>query len=245
MQLLVSQGDWGEGRPEIIEKLLWDTASHLHRLLRCPFQGTIHVQPESPTIAPMILFRASTAAPYIILLSARDRRWAQFAYQFSHEFCHVLSGYQRLEGNPNNWFHEAICELAAVFTLRRMAEQWSSQPPFPNWADYAAALRDYWQDRLSRQETQLSQGVTLRSWLSSNEQSLRNDRYQRQENALVAYVLLPIFESNPEGWNAIRNFPTSSGSVAEYLLDWYSSVDPEDKDFIARLADAFGYTIAT
>ena len=63
--------------------------------------------------------------------SARDRKWAKFGYQFSHEFCHVLSNYENLKANPNNWFHEAICELASVFTLRRMAERWPTHPPYP------------------------------------------------------------------------------------------------------------------
>ena len=138
--------------------------------------------------------------------------WSQFAYQFSHEFCHVLSNYENLKANPNNWFHEAICELASVFTLRRMAERWRTHPPYPNWADYVAAkLRDYSEKTLSRQEVQLPEGVTLQSWLSSQEESLRKGEYQREKNDLVAYALLPIFENTPEGWNAIRNFPTSSG----------------------------------
>ena len=32
-------------------------------------------------------------------------------------------------------FTRLLCELASVFTLRRMAEGWPSSPPYPNWAD--------------------------------------------------------------------------------------------------------------
>ena len=44
MQLHVQQADWGDARLNDIETLLNDTASHLNRLLRTPFQGTICVR---------------------------------------------------------------------------------------------------------------------------------------------------------------------------------------------------------
>jgi hypothetical protein len=101
----------------------------------------------------------------------------------------------------------------------------------------------YAQDRLSRQEVQLPAGVTLQTWLSSHEEELRKDPYQRDMNALVAYALLPIFENEPKGWNAVGAFPSSSEVIAYYLSEWYSSADSADKPFVARLSDALGYTI--
>ena len=244
MQLRVLQADWGDARLDDIEILLKDVASHLNQLLRTPFDGTICVKPSPPEQPPRALYRTSPDKPFVIWLTARNRRWHQFAYQFSHEFCHVLSGYENLEGNPNNWFHEAICELASVFTLRCMAKRWPTHPPYPNGASYAKVLEKYWQERLSRQEV-LPEGMTLQSWLVLHEEALRKDEYQREKNALVAYALLPIFETIPEGWNAIRNLPNSSGNLADYFVDWHSAVDPVDKAFVARLSNAFDYAIAT
>ena len=43
--------------------------------------------------------------------------WNQYAYQFDMNSVMWLSGYEDLAGNPNNWFHETICELASMFTL--------------------------------------------------------------------------------------------------------------------------------
>ena len=245
MQLYVSKTDWGAAQPNDIEKLLKDTASHLNRLLRNPFEGIIYIKSFPPNEDPLTAYRRSSKNPFCIYLSVRDRDWCRFAYQFSHEFCHVLSDYERLKDNPNNWFHEAICELASVFTLRRMAERWLTDPPYPNWADYAKTLKRYLQDLLSPPEVQLPEGVTLQAWLSSHEETLRRDRYRRKKNALVAYVLLPIFESTPAGWNAIRSLPSSSGCLQEYFVDWHSSVDPENKTFVAHLSNVFGYTIGT
>ena len=240
MQLHISQSDWGNAQIDNIASLLKDTASHLNRLLRTPFEGTIYVAPSPPGKPPRALYRPSLDAPFVILLSARNRKWCQFAYQFSHEFCHVLCGYEDLKENPNNWFHEAICELASVFTLRRMAERWPTRPPYCNWTDYTRALRDYWQELLSQPAVQLPEEIPLHSWLSDHEPALRENEYQRDKNALVAYQLLPIFENTPTGWNAIRHLPNSTGPLADYLVDWHTSVDSVDKPFIERLSNVLG-----
>ena len=59
-------------------------------------------------------------------------------------------------------------------------------------------------------------------------------------NDLVAKQILPIFESVPQGWNAIRRLPSSLEKLACYLRDWHSSVGSIDKPFVKRLSDAFG-----
>ena len=242
MQIKVLPDDWGEAQHHDIEVLLTDTASHLNRLLRSPFASLIYIKRSNDGV-PRVLYRSSTEEPISILLSAHNRLWSKFAYQFSHEFCHVLSDYERLKDNPNNWFHEAICEVASLFTLRRMAKRWHFEPPFSNWQDYARHLTDYAQEVLSRPEVQLPEGDTLKCWLSLHEADLRRDCYQRDMNALVAKQLLPIFESAPEGWNAIRRFPSSSEKFACYLHQWHSSVDSIDKPFVKRLSVAFGHIL--
>ena len=188
---------------------------------------------------PITLYRQSPSEPITIQLTAQDRKWSQFAYQFSHEFCHVLSNYERLRNNPNNWFHEALCELASVFTLRQMAKRWPTQPPYPNWADYAPCLAGYANDRLDNEKRRLPADLTLRHWLSAQEEQLRSDPYLRDLNAVVAYQLLPNFEEEPTGWNAVRNLPDSSGNLMEYLADWHDSVASTDQPFVQRLIGAF------
>ena len=118
--------------------------------------------------------------------------------------------------------------------------------PYPNWADYAPRFSGYWKNRQSnyREKSKLPEGQSLNSWLSSHETGLRKDRYQRPQNAIVALELLPLFEAAPAGWNAIRKLPNSKGFLVEYFSDWHSVVDSEDKPFVARLAEAFDYTIA-
>ena len=153
MLTIVVSGEWGDAQHADIEKLLSDTASHINGLLRSPWAGELHVKPSAPNDrTPRTLFRYSKTGPIVIQLTSQDRRWNQYAYQFAHEFCHVLSGYEDLKDNPNNWFHETICELASVFTLRRMAERWPTHPPqYLYFGGYPGAVpfvreSDRWRD---------------------------------------------------------------------------------------------------
>ena len=240
MNIVVAPYGWAEARPRDVEALLGNVASHMKRFLRPSFAGTTIVVPAPcDDWTPRTHYRPSTRDPFFIQLTARGRKWAQFAYQFSHELCHVLSGYEHLRDNPNNWFHETICELASVFTLRRMAEKWLTSPPYPHWADYAESLASYADETLSNKERHLPPGMTLVRWLASEEASLRQNPCQRDKNALVAYLLLPIFEAEPVGWNTIRTLPSSSAMLKDYLREWHSQVEPLDRAFVERIIRIF------
>ena len=220
--------------------LLGDVASHLSRLLVDPVVEHIMVVPASgPDDDPVTFYRCGIPGPITIQLTARDTYWAQFSYQFAHEFCHVLSDYERLRDNPNQWFHEALCELASVFTLLCMAERWPTQPPYPHWAGYAASLFGYADNRLADENHQMPKGLTLATWLPMHETDLRQNPYIRDKNAVVAYQLLPLFEADPSGWNAVRSMPSSTGILTEYLADWHECVQPADKPFVELVIGAF------
>ena len=193
----------------------------------------------------MTYFRSLAEQPFLVQLAASDKQWAQFAFQFAHELCHVLSNPERLKHNQNQWFVEALCELSSVFTLRRMAESWVLNPPYPNWSDYATSLSSYAEDRLSNPEHQLPLGINLPDWLVLEEGRLRSDRYQREKNAIVAYCLLPLFEENPSGWNVIRAMPNSMSNFAQYLAEWHSNVDFEDKAFLEGIVSKFDVNLGT
>lgn len=239
MQITVVECDWGGSRTTDIGALLADVACHLFRPFRILPTGSILVEATNcPDDSPKVLFRSSTRDPFRIQLSARGTHWSQFAFQFSHELCHVLSDYERLRVSQNRWFHESLCELASIFTIRRMAEIWPVRPPFPNWAGYANSLTSYAADRVAIAKRQVPAGVALSTWIQSEEESLRANCIQRHKNLAVAYSLLPIFEREPAVWNAIRRLPESSAMFKEYLLEWFESVEPTDKPMLSLVLDA-------
>ena len=76
MQISVLPCDWGEARPRDIEALLKDTASHLNRELRNPFNGVVNVKIAPPhDWTPLIHFRSAPDEPFVIQLTAKNRRW--------------------------------------------------------------------------------------------------------------------------------------------------------------------------
>ena len=189
MQLKVVGSNWGDVSSHSIEVLLTDVASHLILPFREPLSGTIVVAPTpNADDDPITPYRPSQQAPFTILLSARDSFWSQFAYQFSHELCHVLSDYERLGEGPNGWFHEAICELASVFTLRRMAERWRTCPPYPGRTDYAESLDSYADSYLSIEEHRYTGGHdTLRLAVIRRRQPTSRPLPERQERSGCLY----------------------------------------------------------
>ena len=88
--------------------------------------------------------------------------------------------------------------------------------------------------------------------MSSGEDNLREASFRKQfvdfsqsdrdKVAVISHALLPIFESEPAGWNAVRNVPVTKGPLTEYLADWYAQVELADKPFLKRILDAFGLT---
>ena len=236
MEIEVLECDWGVARRDDIRKLLEDVASHIVRELRDPFEETICVL-NLPGKPPRSFFRRPGAAAHEVNLTARDRRWSQYAYQFGHEFCHVLSGHERLRCNPNNWFHESICELSSFFVLRRMAERWPTDPPYPHWADHSPSLADYAQSEAAKHKIVAPTG-SFGAWLIANENDMRKDPYLRDRNGVVALRLLPVFEQTLQGWNAVRRLPVSTGTISEYMEAWKAEVRDVDRPFVERISEA-------
>ena len=250
MQISVMPSDWGDARLVDIRVLLTDVASQVERSLRDTLTSAVVVPSPDTDPYPMTHYRLSPGDPFVVQLSARHKLWAKFAYQFAHELCHIISNPERLRGNPNNWFVEALCELSSVFTLRQMAERWRTQPPYPHWASYAASLAGYpvCMPVASGQPYLLKGAINL--LLSSEEDDLRETSSRKEfgdfseadrgKIAVFSHAMLPIFESQPTGWNSVRNVPETEGGLREYLADWYAQVEPIDKPFVGRILGIFG-----
>ena len=234
------KGDnWGEGRPQDIKALLANVASHITRHLREGVSPVIEVR-NSPCDGPMIPYRRPGCSTYTVLLNTSGRNWAQYSYQFAHEFCHLLSGYERLAGSANAWFHESLCELASLITLRCMSVTWRTNPPYPHWADYAGSLRDYAQECLSTVQDALPDDSEVGPWLRAYELEGRKNPYNREANRIVALRMLSVFERHPEGWNALGSLPASNARIGQYLVQWKEGVHPCDRGFLDQIEEALG-----
>ena len=224
--------NWGTGRHRDIMAVLTSAAVQITRHLREGVEGTIYVAHWEKN--PETWHGGHGATNHTIWLSAKDTYWAQYSYQFAHELCHVLANGERFQ-KPNQWFEESICETASLFTLRGMGATWKNNPPDPNWATYAKALSKYADNVAEDVAGQAPDDESWEDWLRKHEERSRADPYERVGNGIIALRMLPLFENNPEGWNAIRRLPASEVRIGEFLTQWKEAADPQDRELIQKI----------
>jgi hypothetical protein len=237
MLLRVQQTGWGEGRPEDIRCLLTDVANQLLQHVQIEHHGTITIAPGDEDY-PEVRYRNAPSDPYSVFLSARNRLWCQYSYQFAHELCHILSNYENLRLPQNKWFHESLCELASIFVIRQMASTWRTSPPYSSWASYSSSLASYAADLVAQPANTLPAGQSFQEWLLLNEPGLRKDPYLRELNRLVAVRLLPSFEQTPGIWRTIQYLPNSAASLQLYLEEWASACPVSDRAYVQQIKSA-------
>jgi hypothetical protein len=182
-------------------------------------------------------------------LTARDTHWAQYSFQFAHEYCHALINYSNDERGlrrdrryANLWLEESLCETASLFTLRALSRSWLVAPPYAALRDYAPWFSAYAQERLALPEHHLPAETSFVVWFRANESALRQDSTRRDRNTIVAAQLLPIFEKEPRGWGALAFFNSGANpnqSLSQQFNKWRSGCPRELQRFVTKLAAVF------
>lgn len=189
---------------------------------------------------PITLFQRNVRKEIVVRLDTSNTFWSQYAYQWSHELCHILCGY-RDDAKDNKWFEEALCELASLYTLRAMAGSWKTDPPYPNWKDYGKSLHGYAADIIARHPKLAP--ADLGKFYADNKQALRASATRRDLNATVAAALLPLFEETPTHWAAVpflnRTPATPDMTLTQYLKKWHDDAPEKHRPFIRTLATHF------
>jgi hypothetical protein len=240
--LRVAPDGWGDAGAPDIEKVLRSAGESLAEFF--PDRKFPALEVSRSTDTPITLFKRGPNGEIRVKLNVEGRRWAQFAFQFGHEMGHIVCGFEDYP-NPNAWFEETLCEAASLFVLGRMAESWKERPPYPNWKDYAEALRKYREERMAG--SALPKGMSLADWYREREASLRKDPTQRELNLKMAAALLPLFEEAPGRWAAVASLNAVRGDAsrpfARYLSDWSRSAPAKHRELIGKIADRFGIAI--
>jgi len=217
-------GSWGEVTKFQLAPVLQDAAE----VLASNFTNTpdeIFVFPREE--GPIALFQP----PGFIGLSSKGAYWAQHVYQFSHELCHVLTNYGRLQASPSKHFQidEIVCETASQFTLLKLADKWSTSAPLDlGW--FAPHLRKYANDLQAKYATR-STGLIYADPLHA--------ATDRDKNGYVAVKLLKLFLEKPAYWQATQYYPPPTSTVAEFFSKWRNeSVNREATDAIVAILAA-------
>jgi hypothetical protein len=240
-RLFVEPGDWGSSSladtKKVCESVTDVFVPHLAARAYAPFLI------QNDVSGPITLYRRGENGEYIIRVNTRDRAWAQLAFQFAHELCHVLCNYRDAH-NPQLWFEETLCECASLFALRRMAQIWKTKPPYPNWKPYSSALADYAAERLAVHNTELESAQEI---FERNRDKLEESGTNREINNRLAAKLLPLFEAEPDGWESLQYLnkgqPDENLDFEVYLRRWHRRAPDSQKKFVEKVAGVFGFNL--
>jgi len=248
LDIRVQTNGFGKASPADITAVLQSAALEIWK--HCPHTQLDGIDVYYRADHPQTDFKRTPSGRIGIGLSARDTHWAQYAFQFAHEFCHALANYSndpqrsvRYPRHANLWLEESLCETASLFALRAMSRSWRTAPPYPAWRSYAPWLNDYVEQRLALPEHHLPAGTSFLVWFHKNQTALRQNSDMRDRNTMIAIQLLPIFEAEPRGWEAVtflnRGSPDARESLAQHFVEWRSQCPKDLRPFVSRLAAVF------
>ena len=80
-------------------------------------------------------------------------------------------------------------------------------------------------------------------WFRENQSVLRRSPTERSRNTIIATQLLPIFEAEPRGWEALAFLNSASidpqSPLAQYLAKWRSRCPQELRSFVTKVEAVF------
>lgn len=247
LDITVQDGGWGQISGKEVRAISLGAAREIARHCRHTRIGPIVVHHRDDH--PQTAWVRTPDGKIIVGIAARDRQCAQIAFQFAHEFCHVLATQSndwqrtwRAEGKPNLWLEESFAEAASLFSLRAMARTWQRSAPFRNWRSYAPDLAAYAEERML---TAAAGGrPEFLRWFRQNEPAMRRNPLLRANNTTVALQLLPLLEAEPRAWEAVTflNLGTRDRKqpLDAFLAEWRQNSPERLRPFVTRVAQLFG-----
>ena len=248
LEIIVDYGGWGNASTKDIRAILLSAANEIWQ--NCPGEHLKSIRVYRRGDYPLTDFVHDWRGRIRVGLNCQDTRWAQFAFQFGHEFCHTLAQHSTvaLRGwhpprHANLWFEESVCETGSLFVLQRLAATWQQNAPYETWRAYAPAMAKYASDRLAKPEHQLPADTTFAVWFRQNESALRVNSMLREKNVIIARQMLPFFEAEPAGWDAACYLNLGAHQqgkpLSQHLSEWQNNSPPALHPFLARLAALF------
>ena len=233
------ESDWGSANIRDVEAVLDSASSVISAYAGGRSLGTVIVRNDPK--GPISLYERGPDNEYIVLLDVKGRYWAQLAYQYAHEVCHLLTNYDLAPNNVSRqqWFEESICEAFSLFILEQMAVQWAVEAPYPNWKSYAPELKRYADDMSSKKHRTFAKD--LRTWYQQHKTILEDDPYaqERRLNEKFATHLLALLQKQPGQWAALSYLNlgdnTADRTFHKYLDDWYQNTPERYRNVVVQI----------
>ena len=162
--------------------------------------------------------------PYRMYLSAWNRYWSKYAYQFGNLLSRILTGFDPHQEHPYKWLEDSVCEAASLYALHSISRTWVERPPpavyrakefAPSHAAYATCIeREYAREAPPAIEQSLRQ----------RREGLVSGQRRSELVGIVTCDLLELFRNAPELWQdcgALASCdPQQNETLEEYLDAW-------------------------
>jgi hypothetical protein len=240
-----NEGDWGGAQLSDIEAVARSAADSFAAFDEDEVISITLEPTASEDDLPRTLSRSGPGRS-VVRLNVRGNLWARLAYQFGHEYCHVLADpTTRSDGATRfTWIEEALCETGSLFALRNMATEWAIDPPYPNWRHYSSSLAAYAREHVSDPKRSLPLAANFSEWLSGRLPLLEADPYRRDDNTIIAKEFLRVFETDRAAWRALRWLHSApqfcEASLAGFMSDWARACSSEDRGGVGSIAGLIG-----
>ncbi len=239
LRFRVAADGWGAAPREEVEAVLRSAAGVLWKFFpERKWEPFVVLRGRE---GPIVHYQRNVLGEIVMKLDTADRLWCQYVYQFSHEFCHILSGFDDDPWKRNNWFEETICEAGSLFVLRRLTDVWTEHPPFPHGKEYAPEFRRY-AESVMNSRTQVGKGH-LGDFYRQHRKTLESTPRDRTLNGAMALSLLSLLEGAPEAWEAVSwlNHAASpeGESFTAYLEKWRAAVPARHRPFVEEVMRRF------
>ena len=240
--ITIQQGNWGDVKLAEIKCVLDSTAG-----IFVPYSNTLRNKEiyvyETASVPKFFYSDPLRDEKIRINISAKNRHWCQYAFQFAHELGHLMCVARRGD-STNQWFEESLCEAASLFALERLSKTWSNSPPYPSWKTYAIEFHKYRTQRII--QSNYPENLQLPSWWESHKSVLSKSANLRKHNLWVAVSLLSLIEKMPDSaWSACAKLNESKNehpkNFRQYLDDWKSACfQIKQKEFVEEIISLFG-----
>lgn len=246
--LRIASEGWGRTSMDDLRLVLEAVVAELAP--RFPQRQRVAIRVVHGDGGPLAFYDKGAEGEYVVRLSAQHSRWHQFVYQFAHELCHIYSNFDnkpatngKIEHHSNQWFEESVCETAALFTLRKLAQRWESEPPGPQFAGYGKTLQALADYLINEPHRHLPSSRPLSSWFKANQAHLEESPYLRDKNEVVANMMLPLFEQMPEAMGAIGYMNLHADDAdrrfGDYLRTWRDACPENQRGVVQRIIALF------
>lgn len=236
LKVEVEGKNWGSASVAEVQAVLLSASMPLWKAAGSPALPGIRVEAAG---GPMVLHRRDADGAIRVRLAVKDRHWSQLAFQFSHEFAHILCGFDQTHSS-HLWLEEAACEAASLFSLRSMAKSWSQKKDL-SWSSYAPHLKSY-SDEMIEQILRESPS-DFQAWFDSHQEQIQANPADRKKLRVVSLKWLELLEKDPSGWRALRYLNRGDRPVDEELSQlfqrWRQSCPNKDREQVDRVRDLF------